>query len=58
MGMAAMRETADLLEGAAGTYTGQITLGSRGTWQVTIVAEKDGRTIAKQQASLTATGGI
>jgi Cu(I)/Ag(I) efflux system membrane fusion protein/cobalt-zinc-cadmium efflux system membrane fusion protein len=58
MGMAAMRETADLVAGAGGTYTGQITLGSGGTWQVTVVAEKDGRTIAQQQASLTATGGM
>jgi Cu(I)/Ag(I) efflux system membrane fusion protein/cobalt-zinc-cadmium efflux system membrane fusion protein len=58
MGMAAMRDTADLAEGGAGTYAGHVTLGSGGTWQVSVVAEKDGRTIAQQQASLTATGGM
>lgn len=58
MGMAAMRENADLAESAAGTYSGRVTLGSGGTWQVTVVAEKGGRTIARQQASVTAMGGM
>jgi Cu(I)/Ag(I) efflux system membrane fusion protein/cobalt-zinc-cadmium efflux system membrane fusion protein len=58
MGMAAMRATADLTESGAGTYTGQLTLASGGTWQVTVVARKDGRTIAQQQVSLTAMGGM
>ena len=58
MGMAAMRETADLAESAGGTYTGRVTLASGGTWQVTVVAEKGGRTVAQQQASLTVTGGM
>lgn len=58
MGMAAMRAAADLTESGAGTYTGPLTLASGGTWQVTIVAQKDGHTIAQQQVSLTATGGM
>ena len=58
MGMAAMRAAAELPESGAGTYAGQLTLASGGTWQVTVVAQKDGRTIAQQQISLTATGGM
>jgi Cu(I)/Ag(I) efflux system membrane fusion protein/cobalt-zinc-cadmium efflux system membrane fusion protein len=58
MGMAAMLATADLQDSGAGTYTGPLTLASGGTWQVTVVAQKDGRTIAQQQVSLTATGGM
>ncbi len=58
MGMAAMRATADLNESGTGTYTGPLTLASGGTWQVTVVAQKDGRTVAQQQLSLTATGGM
>jgi Cu(I)/Ag(I) efflux system membrane fusion protein/cobalt-zinc-cadmium efflux system membrane fusion protein len=58
MGMAAMRAAADLTESAAGTYTGPLTLASGGTWQVTVVAQKDGRAVAQQQVSVTATGGM
>jgi Cu(I)/Ag(I) efflux system membrane fusion protein/cobalt-zinc-cadmium efflux system membrane fusion protein len=58
MGMAAMRATASLTEGAAGTYAGSVTLASGGTWQVTVVAEKDGRSLAQARTSLTAAGGM
>jgi Cu(I)/Ag(I) efflux system membrane fusion protein/cobalt-zinc-cadmium efflux system membrane fusion protein len=58
MGMAEMRATADLTESGAGTYGGELTLASGGTWQVTVVAQKEGRTVAQQQVSLTATGGM
>lgn len=58
MGMAAMRTSADLTESGAGTYVGPLTLASGGTWQVTVVARKAGRTIAQEQVSLTATGGM
>ena len=58
MGMAAMRAAADLADSGAGMYTGQLTLASGGTWQVTVVAQKDGRTVAQQQLSLTSTGGM
>ena len=58
MGMAAMRAAADLTESGGGTYAGPLTLASGGTWQVTIVAQKDGRAIAQQQVLLTATGGM
>ena len=58
MGMAAMRATADLSESSTGTYTGRLTLPTGGTWQVTVMAQRDGRTVAQQQVSLTATGGM
>lgn len=58
MGMAAVRATADLSESSTGTYTGQLTLPTGGTWQVTVMAQRDGRTVAQQQVSLTATGGM
>jgi len=58
MGMAAMRATADLTETGAGTYDGHVTLPTGGTWQVTVIARKDGHTVAQQQISLTATGGM
>ena len=58
MGMSAMRVSADLKDHGAGAYTGPLTLGSGGTWQVTAVATKDGRTLAQRQVSLTATGGM
>jgi Cu(I)/Ag(I) efflux system membrane fusion protein/cobalt-zinc-cadmium efflux system membrane fusion protein len=56
--MAAMRARGDLKESAAGTYTAPLALASGGTWQVTVVAQKDGRTVAQKQLSLTATGGM
>lgn len=58
MGMGAMHARADLAESGAGIYTGQLMLPTGGTWQVTVVAQKGGRTIAQQQVSLTATGGM
>jgi Cu(I)/Ag(I) efflux system membrane fusion protein/cobalt-zinc-cadmium efflux system membrane fusion protein len=58
MGMAAMRTPVPLSEKGAGMYEGPGHLGSGGTWQVTIVARKDGQTIATKQLSLNATGGM
>jgi Cu(I)/Ag(I) efflux system membrane fusion protein/cobalt-zinc-cadmium efflux system membrane fusion protein len=58
MGMAAMRTPVPLSEKGAGMYEGSGQLGSGGTWQVTIVARKDGQTIATKQLSLNATGGM
>ena len=58
MGMAAMRTPVTLSEKGAGTYEGSGQLGSGGTWQVTIVARKDGQTIATKQLSVNATGGM
>lgn len=58
MGMAAMRTSLDLADKGNGTYEGSGELGSGGTWQVTIVAKKNGQTIASEQMSVTSTGGM
>jgi membrane fusion protein, copper/silver efflux system len=58
MGMAAMRIPVTLSEKGAGMYEGFGQLESGGTWQVTIVARKDGRTLATKQLSVNATGGM
>jgi membrane fusion protein, copper/silver efflux system len=58
MGMAAMRSTATLQDRGAGIYQGTTSLGSGGTWQVTIIAEQNGQTIATQQISVNAEGGM
>jgi RND family efflux transporter MFP subunit len=58
MGMAAMRTQATLSEKGPGTYEGSGQLESGGTWQVTILARKDGQTIASKQMSVSATGGM
>src|SRR5579872_2429019 len=42
MGMAAMRVPASLMDKGNGTYEGSAQLDSGGTWQVTIVAKKNG----------------
>jgi hypothetical protein len=57
MGMPAMRNVATLSEKAGGVYEGpgQILMG--GTWQVTVLATKNGQTIAQKQLSVTAEGG-
>jgi membrane fusion protein, copper/silver efflux system len=58
MGMAAMRTQVSLAEKGTGVYevTGQ--LDSGGTWQVTIVAKKNGQIVASKQLSVNATGGM
>jgi Cu(I)/Ag(I) efflux system membrane fusion protein/cobalt-zinc-cadmium efflux system membrane fusion protein len=58
MGMAAMRTPVTLSEKGAGIYEGSGQLGSGGTWQVAIVARKDGQTIATKQLRVNATGGM
>jgi Cu(I)/Ag(I) efflux system membrane fusion protein/cobalt-zinc-cadmium efflux system membrane fusion protein len=58
MGMAAMRTSVDLSDKGSGMYEGSGELGSGGTWQVTIVAKKNGQTIASKQLSVNATGGM
>lgn len=57
MGMSAQRTAATLNDRGNGTYEGQVTLESAGTWQVTILAQKSGQTFATRQASLNAEGG-
>jgi Cu(I)/Ag(I) efflux system membrane fusion protein/cobalt-zinc-cadmium efflux system membrane fusion protein len=58
MGMVAMRATATLTDQGAGAYTGDLSLESGGTWQVTAVATKDGQVIVNKQFNLSATGGM
>lgn len=58
MGMSAKRTTVRLSDHGSGHYEGQINLESAGTWQVSILAQKDGRTIAATQTSVNAEGGM
>ncbi|HET9743081.1 MAG TPA: FixH family protein [Terriglobales bacterium] len=58
MGMAAMNASAVLVDRGNGVYEGNAALNSGGSWQVTIVAQKDGQTIASRRLSVTATGGM
>ena len=58
MGMAAMRGVTTLTEKGGGMYegSGQVQMG--GTWQVTILASKNGQTLAQKQFNVTAEGGM
>src|SRR6266403_3553426 len=58
MGMAAMRMQAPLTEKGNGLYEGPGKLDSGGTWQVTILAKKNGQVVASKQLSVNATGGM
>ena len=58
MGMAAMKTVIKATEAGAGTYEGRGHLGSGGTWRVTVTAQQDGKTIAKKQLTVKATGGM
>jgi Cu(I)/Ag(I) efflux system membrane fusion protein/cobalt-zinc-cadmium efflux system membrane fusion protein len=58
MGMSAMNTTAKLTEKGNGLYEGNGSLGSGGTWQVTISAQKNGQVIATKQLRVNATGGM
>jgi len=58
MGMAAMRTSVDLSDKGNGLYEGSGTLGSVGTWQVTIIAKRNGQTIGTKQLNVNATGGM
>jgi Cu(I)/Ag(I) efflux system membrane fusion protein/cobalt-zinc-cadmium efflux system membrane fusion protein len=58
MGMAAMRTPMSLSDKGNGLYEGSGQLESGGTWQVTILAKKNGQLIATKQMSVNATGGM
>jgi hypothetical protein len=58
MGMSAMKTVVNCADKGAGLYEGSGELGSGGTWQVTIAAQQNGRTIASKQVSVNATGGM
>jgi RND family efflux transporter MFP subunit len=58
MGMAAMNTTTKLNDKGNGMYEGNGSLGSGGTWQVTIVVQKNGQVIGTKQLRVNATGGM
>ncbi len=58
MGMAAMKTTATLNDKGGGRYEGAGELGSGGTWQVTVTAQKNGQALANKQMNISATGGM
>ena len=58
MGMSAMRVVSNLSDKGGGSYEGGAKLGSGGTWQVTITAQKNGQTLAAKQLSVNAEGGM
>lgn len=58
MGMAAMNTSATLGEKGNGLYEGSGSLGSGGTWQVTVTAQKNGQAIATKRLRVNATGGM
>ena len=58
MGMAAMRLPVTLGDKGNGMYEGSGQLESGGTWQVSIIAKKDGQVVASKQLSVNATGGM
>lgn len=58
MGMAAMRTSSTLNDKGGGMYEGSGQLGSGGTWQVTVSAQKNGQTLANKQLSVNAEGGM
>jgi len=58
MGMAAMKTVINATDSGGGMYEGKGDLGSGGTWQVTITAQQNGRTIVSKQLAVNATGGM
>ncbi len=58
MGMAAMRVITTLSDKGEGSYGGNGQLESGGSWQVTIVARRNGQTLASKQLTLDVTGGM
>jgi RND family efflux transporter MFP subunit len=58
MGMAAMRTPITLSDKRNGLYEGSGQLESGGSWQVTILAKKNGQNVATKQQNVNATGGM
>ncbi len=58
MGMSAMRAVVKLDEKGGGSYEGRAQLQTGGTWQVTVVAQKNGQTLTTKQFSVNAEGGM
>jgi Cu(I)/Ag(I) efflux system membrane fusion protein/cobalt-zinc-cadmium efflux system membrane fusion protein len=58
MGMGAMRTVTTLTGKGGGVYEGPGRIPMGGTWQVTVLAAKNGRTLAQKQFNATAEGGM
>jgi len=58
MGMAEMNVAADLHDDGGGNYSGEIEVGSGGTWQVTITAKRNGQVLVTKRLNVSATGGM
>ena len=58
MGMSAMRAQITRADKGGGLYEGRGNLPTGGNWQVTIVARRGGKVIARKQLSVSATGGM
>jgi Cu(I)/Ag(I) efflux system membrane fusion protein/cobalt-zinc-cadmium efflux system membrane fusion protein len=58
MGMSAVRIVVRLDDKGGGVYQGSGELQTGGTWQVTIVAQRNGQTLATKQFSVNAAGGM
>ena len=58
MGMAAMREEFRLADKGAGIYAGSGNLPSGGSWNVTLIARKNGQVAASKQLTVNAAGGM
>ncbi|MDR3504886.1 MAG: FixH family protein [Acidocella sp.] len=58
MGMAAQRSVAKLSDKGNGLYEGTLTLDSGGSYKVTITVQRNGQTVATQQLSVSAIGGM
>ena len=58
MGMSAIKTTLTLGDKGNGLYEGQGNLGSEGSWQVTITAQENGKTLATKLLHMDAEGGM
>ena len=58
MGMAAMQSVFTLADRGGGFYEGSGQLQTGGTWQVTVIAQKNGQSVATKQLSVNAEGGM
>lgn len=58
MGMSAMRTEVNLSDRGQGLYGGSGELATGGTWQVTIIARKQGQVIGSKQLSVNVAGGM
>ena len=56
MGMAAMRAQATAADQGNGVYAADLELQSGGTWQVSVTATKDGKTLATKQLNSSVSG--